>query len=112
MLEHLVNSLNGKIWLIPGNHDHPSRLSKHGIKVMSSIDKTETRFYLGNLIFSHQPLEDEEIPFDFINVFGHIHNKNAYGKRINVCVDVTDFKPVSLEEIKQKARKITNGSTL
>lgn len=109
MLSDLINQLNGIIWLVPGNHDHPSRLSRFGIKIMSSIEKEEARFYIKNLICSHRPLYDYEIPFGFVNCHGHIHNKSSYGMHINISVDVCNFSPVSLEEIIKKAKEISNG---
>ena len=64
------------------------------------------------LILSHIPLPDKQIPKGYINLHGHIHNKNLYDcyekyepcnysleKHINLSCDVTDFKPVSIYQI-------------
>jgi calcineurin-like phosphoesterase family protein len=39
-----------------------------------------------------------------LQLFGHVHN-NCPGTRnsVNVCVDVWEFRPVSLAEIKRRA---------
>lgn len=52
------------------------------------------------------------VPKDFINLHGHIHDKKLYEciekyepsrysieKHINISCDVTDFKPISIDEI-------------
>lgn len=66
-------------------------------------------------MLSHIPIPDSQIPKGFINLHGHIHDKKLYEciekyessrysieKHINVSCDVTDFKPVSIDEILNK----------
>lgn len=65
-------------------------------------------------MLSHVPLPDVRVKDGYINLHGHIHNKtisdnypkNIYSdsKHINVSVDVTDFKPVSLDDIDKKIK--------
>ncbi len=52
--------------LVEGNHDilHPAQYAKFGITVKRGIWK------VGNVVFSHEPLEDE---FEGYNLCGHIH---------------------------------------
>ena len=71
-------------------------------------------------MLSHVPIPDSQIPKDFINLHGHIHNKKLYeciekydpsryslekhiniscDVTINISCDVTNFKPISLDEI-------------
>ncbi len=75
------------------------------------IKKDDTVYHLGDFCLS----SDEEIKNIFnklngyINLHGHIHNKElkdgypskiySTNKHINVCVDATNFKPISLDEI-------------
>lgn len=109
MLQNLIHQLHGQIYLLPGNHDHPTRLSRAGLYVLSAYEKDDIVLYHENIIFSHRPLYDEHIPFNFVNVHGHIHNKKSFGKRINVSVDITNFTPVTLETINNSARKMLYG---
>ncbi len=64
------------------------------------------------LMLSHIPIPDSQIPKVFVNIHGHIHDKKLYEciekyepsrysieKHINISCDVTDFKPISINEI-------------
>ena len=54
---------------------------------------------IGNLIFSHNPLKKEDIPKGFINVHGHIHEKESLNG-INISVEKMNYEPIELEELK------------
>lgn len=61
-------------------------------------------------MLSHAPLIDSKIKDGYINLHGHIHNKKisddySENKYINLSVDVTNYKPVSLDEINEIRRK-------
>ena len=86
--------LNGTIILIRGNHDN-SITPEDGFIIV------EGNLIIDNLILSHRPLLEEDIPEGMTNVFGHIHNQYAYSG-ICVCVEQTDYKPILLSEIKPK----------
>lgn len=56
------------------------------------------KLVLGNLILTHEPIEVEE---NYINVFGHIHNKpldERFNKSNHICVscDAIDYTPISI----------------
>ena len=106
-LRQLRDSLNGSIILIPGNHDHPSRLQNFDIFVLDSLYSEGVTILMNNLIFSHRPLLN--IPCSMVNVHGHIHDKPSYGRYLNVSVDVTNYTPLSLEEVLKRAKEISNG---
>lgn len=57
-----------------------------------------------NLIFSHVPLE--KVPKNMVNIHGHIHEKETYGRRINACVEYTNYEPVPLEYYLKEAKRI------
>jgi len=103
-LQSVRNSLNGDIILIPGNHDHPSRLRNYNIFVLDSLFAEGVSINIGNLIFTHRPLLN--IPGCMVNVHGHIHDKPSYGKYLNVSVDVTNFTPLSFKEVQKRANKL------
>jgi len=83
--------LNGIIILIRGNHD--KYISKE-----DDIFVIEGSLKIYNLILSHEPLSKKEIPNGYINIHGHIHNKKSYNG-INVSVEMTDYKPVSIDSL-------------
>ena len=100
-LTYLTSILNGRIHLILGNHDLKLRVMS--LCGFESVQKGPLEMtYEGiNCIFSHTPLEN--IPIDYVNIHGHIHNtflpqyiKPYY---INVSTDITGFKPVSLDSL-------------
>lgn len=113
-LKDIVDKLNGTIYLIRGNHDRLSVKSYEdsGIVVLKNAPIILEEY---KYILSHRPLPDMMIKYDFINVHGHIHEKNLEeiydnslfdkDKHINVSCDVLEFKPVLLNKIKKKVKK-------
>ena len=122
-MKEIIPKLKGKKVLIKGNHDKKSEkfFREAGFRF---IPKSPLELYDKKLILSHKPLKDREIPDEYINVHGHIHNnplhkidpvtnkieypKNLYSEKlhINVSVDVTDFKPISLKELLKKVEEM------
>ena len=107
----IIHKLNGNKFLIRGNHDKwkVSDYENYGFTVLKNAP---IRLDDYKLILSHIPLPDKQIPNEYINLHGHIHNKNLYDcyekydpcnysleKHINLSCDVTDFKPVSIYQI-------------
>ena len=92
MAREIRPKLNGTIILIRGNHDY-SIGEDDGFIIIDGTLK------IGNLILSHKPLHQFEIPKGFINVFGHIHHHLAYSGMC-VCVEQTNYKPIELSKIK------------
>jgi len=106
-LKELRDNLNGTIFLLLGNHDHPTRLQNFNIFVFDSLYSEGVNILNNNLIFSHRPLW--KIPDGKVNVHGHIHDKPSYGRYLNVSVDVCNFTPIALEEVIKRAKEISNG---
>lgn len=103
-IKSIFNRLNGNKILIRGNHDRKSVkfYENIGFKVLTHAPIIIDEY---KLMLSHVPLLDTIIKDGYINIHGHIHNKeldnNCFSKdkHINVSVDVTGFKPISLDEI-------------
>lgn len=102
--------LNGKLFLIQGNHDHPSQTycETHGVTLIKDSLKMEDR---EKLIFSHHPI----VPLEngWINLHGHIHNvpppsegSNLELNHINMSVEVREYRPWRLDDILRKWKKI------
>lgn len=98
--------LNGDLVLVKGNHD-----------IFQLKDYTpyfrDIRAYVvmpgENLIFSHIPIHPESIRPKNVNVHAHIHQQtvlDANGKPdpryMCVCMEHTNFAPISLNTIKKK----------
>lgn len=108
VIKSLVKRLNGKIYMVKGNHDkHFStkfwlecgikETLPQGYKLIIGEGINKRKY-----ILSHQPLEDKEIPKGYINLHGHIHNtvlNDKFNPNIHRCVSVEmiGYKPVLLE---------------
>ncbi len=99
-ITNLVNKLNGKIYLIRGNHDRSSIAfyNNHGLEVIPTKTLLEDKKF----ILSHRPIPDKDIPDGFINIHGHIHNKpigdEDFSPELHKCISVEliDYKPIEL----------------
>ena len=98
----ILGRLNGHKRLVRGNHDIfrtkfylPYFEEIYGVRV------------LDRMIFSHIPLAIEclESPKrQWVNIHGHLHTgKLSNGRYVNVCVEHTDYAPLSLDEVKKRS---------
>lgn len=108
---NILDKLNGRKYLILGNHDRLNENVKNKfawVKVYYELRYKEIDF-----ILFHYPIESWNKKFhDSIHVCGHTHNSEITSNiknRFNVGVDVTGFKPVSIEELIEK-RIVSNSS--
>lgn len=116
-MKDIFNKLNGNIILIRGNHDGKSVkfYEEVGFKVLNHAPIILDEY---KLILSHVPVPDNLIKKGYINLHGHIHNKKLnddYPKKnfsennhINLSVEVTNYKPVRIEEILELKNKNEN----
>jgi len=110
----IFDKLKGTKHLIMGNHDRSRSRSWWKRIGFDIVINNPIIFYQELFILSHEPLKSYELPIAYKNIHGHTHmqkltpdghrfkcigiaDKNA--KYINVGVDVTNFKPVSLESL-------------
>lgn len=104
-MKNIFNRLNGNKILIRGNHDRKSVkfYEDIGFKVLKCAPIILDDY---QLMLSHVPLPDSKILDGYINLHGHIHNKKisdnypknySENKHINLSVDVTNYKLVSLD---------------
>ena len=112
-----LHRLNGDKVLIKGNHDI-FRLEEY------TAHFREIRAYhvLSGMILSHIPIHEQSLGRFGVNVHGHLHSyrvmkTDTYLRRqiIDpryhcVCVEQTDFRPISLEDV--KARIIAEGGSI
>ncbi len=101
-VKKLTDKLNGKKYLIRGNHDRRGKkwFEDVGIKVIPSF----TYKINGHKFkFSHRP--DLNLPKKTFNIHGHWHNKcpflhetkNYYG--LNLSIEVIDYTPIKFSVI-------------
>lgn len=106
--ELITGILNGKLFLIQGNHDRLSQTycETQGVILIKDSLQIEMEDY-EKLIFSHRPIVPLEI--GWINLHGHIHNISPPPEgshlglnHINMSVEVNEYRPWRLEEILRK----------
>ena len=107
-LEELVKKLNGKIYLIRGNHEGKSIkfYNEIGLEVLPS--KTKLDEY--KFILSHKPLDNNLIPNNYINIHGHIHNNDLDSKFSSdnhycVSIEKINYTPISLDVLLSRKAK-------
>ncbi len=110
--KELLDRLNGRIYLIEGNHDRGK---------LKTITRFEWRKYYHELkvdgttfVLFHYPIEFwNKRHRGSIHLHGHSHGglgKNLKTKRIDVGIDCWNYFPVSLEEIKEELKKYSEPS--
>lgn len=90
----LINRLNGKIYLIQGNHD---RKGKNKLRKLGFAD-VFNKIIVNDYILTHRP--QQELGDGEINIHGHTHTTQMYnGQYINVSVEAIDYTPVDIDEL-------------
>lgn len=114
-INDILNKLNGKIYLLVGNHDE-RHLSKYSHRLEWAKDRFELKYdYEGKeyrFILDHYPLYSWKGMWrGTILVHGHTHtgtddlNYDSIGNKINVNCEFLDYKPISIIEVIEKFKK-------
>lgn len=118
----ILKRLTGHKRLIMGNHDHYAM--KH---YLVHFEKVMAMNRIDDLWFTHVPVHPDNLGSSRANVHGHIHEQpspspvarfrakwtGAPEKElveqvvpyVNICVEVTGYRPISLEEIQVLVRE-------
>ena len=111
-VERWLPRLNGHARLVMGNHDifDASFYLKAGFKKLCGVRKFENT----PLWFTHIPMAPWSFGKQLANIHGHVHHNKplvydrtnpdeegfVHSKRyINICVEATNYAPVSLEQL-------------
>lgn len=101
-IANVISKLNGRIFLILGNHDNhtPQWYRDAGVKEVYDHPIIIKDF----IVLSHAPqpfICDSRTPY--VNFFGHVHDSKmfeTYGPRhFCACVERHNYKPVNIEEV-------------
>ena len=109
LAEEIIKNLNGRKYLILGNHDgFPKWFYREmGIPAMNY-------FHDGKFLFSHhQVVEEIKYPSKSVKraklyadknhckyvIHGHQHIDKKHKNHFNVCVDLHNFRPINIKEI-------------
>lgn len=99
----ILKSLNGYKFLIKGNHDRKTNTAYRKMGFTEVYDKPIV--LMNCFILSHEPI-DENVG-NMINIYGHLHQNatNNSSMKFCACVEKTDYKPISLDEIENICNK-------
>lgn len=114
----ILKELNGTKYMILGNHDFNFK-TINDIGLPEKINKINAQKYWRDVgftdvfinpiilenyyILSHGPILGLNETQIFANIHGHTHTVSLNAKNyVNVCVEVTDYKPISFDKIKEK----------
>jgi calcineurin-like phosphoesterase family protein len=105
-IRDVLKQLNGKKYLVLGNHDTHTIAEYY----MIGFDKVyDCPIILdGFWIVSHEPMfMNNSIPY--VNIFGHVHNSPLYydygKKHFCVCAERIGYKPISFATIRETIGK-------
>lgn len=101
--KQITRQLNGKKYLVIGNHDEFSLSEYLDMGFLNAYDYPI--LIDGFFLLSHEPLYvNENMPY--VNIYGHIHGNPNYNTFSScghcVSVEKIEYKPIDLEEIKKK----------
>ena len=101
-LEKISNIRCVKKTLILGNHDTDQKVSMG--QLMMAFDSIHSLHSRRNVWFSHCPIHPQQMRGKQANIHGHMHNDLIVGdsRYVNVCVEQTDFKPITFAEIQER----------
>jgi len=106
---NIVDSLKGKIHLIAGNHDNKNLRNLHNIKSVENYKRL--RWEKQRLILCHYPFRVWNGSHEGAwHLHGHCHgNLDQAPHRIyDVGVDNNYYRPIHIEELSKRMKKITN----
>lgn len=97
----ILSRCNGYKILVVGNHD----LRRKKLKNLD-VDEIHLVYAISNntvdCVVSHFPLHN--LPWPYVNIHGHTHNNEEQSvQHINICVEHTQYKPVTLLSIMEEA---------
>jgi calcineurin-like phosphoesterase family protein len=110
--EKILQRMNGRKYLIPGNHDNSIDHSTYFAHVFNNIHdfnfNSESYPNL-HLVLSHYPLASwNRKVFGSGMLFGHCHGRHkAEGLSFDVGVDSNNYFPLNLEQVMDKLTKIS-----
>lgn len=114
----ILKKLNGKKYLIKGNHDHFLKNKNFNKSNFVWIKEYFVlRYKNEKIILFHYPIEEWDGFYrKSIHIHGHQHNTPDYNlkqkklnlRRYDAGVDANNFTPVSIEEILKFTKNLTN----
>lgn len=107
----LIGRCNGHKRLLPGNHDIYDTRKDYA----PFFEKIYGTRLMGDLLFSHYPIDRGSIKRAWTNVHGHTHaNEPMFGldgrlgpKHLNISCEWTNYRPIALEDLTKLVKQQT-----
>lgn len=98
-IQSIVRRLNGKKYLIRGNHDNKIDTYYYNCGFSGVYSMIE----IGSVILTHIPIHPQEFYRWTTNIHGHVHSKSIKGddRYINVCGEVINYTPIKMSNLKE-----------
>ena len=101
---HWVEQVPTQKALVWGNHDvdrqqKPSAWRKHFKAQADCLVIPSPSPSYKSLWLTHYPLDEANIPEKVLNIHGHIHQHTLSSRHLNVSVEQTNYKPVTLASL-------------
>ncbi len=103
--ERVMQRLNGKKWLVAGNHDLFSREDYLALGFEDARDYLEASLEKQVLVLSHYPLlEWNGFYRGYWHLHGHVHGRGSHFsfRALDVGVDANNYVPLTWREVKKK----------
>lgn len=101
----ILNRLNGYKRVVLGNHDqgNHTKILLNYVNSIHGLTKIRFKKY-GSVFLSHSPIHPQELDYRVsFNIHGHVHENSIKDKRyINVCAEVINYTPKTIEELMGK----------
>lgn len=101
-IDTIMGRLNGHKRICLGNHDQMI-----AAWYFKWFEKVKAASVLDGMIFTHIPIHPDSLSRFKVNVHGHLHANRVLAsphhpdpRYVNICVEHTNYTPVSLEELK------------
>jgi calcineurin-like phosphoesterase family protein len=103
----LIRGLPGHKRLTPGNHDH----YHPQVYVDAGFEKIRGANRLDGVLMSHYPVHQSGLYNCIGNAHGHIHQNDSpdISWYYNCCVEVTDYRPIAFETVRDYFRRLREG---
>lgn len=108
-INEVLDKFNGRIHLVVGNHDTPSKITWYTSwnNIVEIADALRIRYKKREFFLCHYPTLTASLEQDpnraVINLFGHTHSKEKFYEdrpyMYNVAADAHDNRPVSIEQV-------------
>lgn len=108
----LIESLNGNLHVLRGNHDTDARWQMYSLcgnivelcGYAAMLKRGKHRFYLSHFPTTTSNYTDgKSLRTKILSIHGHTHNKNIFSEvGFNCCLDANNCYPWNIEEIKER----------